>query len=1048
MNVLQARVRSWLCTLALVAVAPWLTPRSGAAETEPIKPDALRLVPFPKHIEAQPGAFALGQAAVLEVAGDLPESLARVLNAELQRAGLRPVEARLLDSSAPAFRLAAANRPLLPPAPPSEGAPEGYALDVRADGIVCAAKTPAGLFFGLQTLCQLIRANRQGDALPCLTIRDWPSLRWRAFQDDMTRGPSSTLDNLEFEGALGAYLKFNLMSYYMEYQFAFQKHPEIGPTNGSLTPEELSALVEFTKPLHLDILGSQQSFGHFGAILQHTQYVALRETPDVLTPVRDESYRLLDDLYSEVCPRLPFPWFNVCCDETDGLGSGPAKELAAKVGVGGVYVRHVSRIHDLLRDHYQKRMMMWGDIILQHPGNLAQIPKDTILLSWGYDPRASFDEQIVPFAKSGYEFFVCPGVNDWNRILPDFDAATTNIRNFVRDGVRHGALGMMNTDWEDDAEALKAVKWHADAWAAECAWNASATPLEAFNRRVGAVLFGETADHFGQAVELLARTHRMPAMKDMFNARFWEKDFVPRANPAAIQAAASNVLAVVRPALDHLRACRGQALCNQHILDVFEFGALRMELIGQRMLDGLEAAQIYAKAYAAPGDAKDLDAAEQLVRKNRDAHEKMGHDFARLWLSESRPFALDWTLRRYTDTVKDYDALLGRLDAARTAVAAGRPLPSPEEVGLALPEAVFRRVKPREHAAAPLAPDSPWADDSATHRIGLAIAAGAADRFDLPVEVELTLPPALEGKPVRAFRLGKDQAPRELSAQLDPLGTRGKARLILLLPGQLPERTEATVQVYLGLTRAPAPLPAAVSASPATNGMRWIENDQVRLLLGPEGAHVYRWEIKALGNRDLTMPGETDWAGFGDILPHRNASYRLECKARGPALVEYECSDPWGHSHTIRLYAGVSWMEVLLSEPTSLYWDFDDPRNFAADGPTPGTWLFSNGRSGPLGRQADGLSAQVKASDCYWGVKYNADRLALGLVSPETTAAYVIAPGAGFGGVGIEGSPPVRHLVTYAGRLTGAAGDTMDRLQATLDLDHPIEVRLYATQAR
>ena len=46
--------------------------------------------------------------------------------------------------------------------------------------------------------------------------------------------------------------------------------------------------------------------------------------------------------------------------------------------------------------------------------------------------------------------------------------------------------------------------------------------------------------------------------------------------------------------------------------------------------------------------------------------------------------------------------------------------------------------------------------------------------------------------------------------------------------------------------------------------MRWIENDQVRLLLRPEGAHLYRWEVKAAGSRDLTMPGESDWAGFSD----------------------------------------------------------------------------------------------------------------------------------------------------------------------------------------
>ena len=139
------------------------------------------------------------------------------------------------------------------------------------------------------------------------------------------------------------------------------------------------------------------------------------------------------------------------------------------------------RLHDLLRDKYGKRMMMWGDIILNHPKNLADIPKDTIMLSWGYDSRASFESQITPFAQSGFEFFVCPGVSCWNRVMPDFQVSVTNIANFVRDGVKQNAMGMVNTTWDDSGSNLAGWNWYGVAWGAECAWNASATPIEAFN---------------------------------------------------------------------------------------------------------------------------------------------------------------------------------------------------------------------------------------------------------------------------------------------------------------------------------------------------------------------------------------------------------------------------------------------------------------------------------------------------------------------------------------------------------------------------------------
>ncbi len=133
-------------------------------------------------------------------------------------------------------------------------------------------------------------------------------------------------------------------------------------------PEELSELVKYAAARHVDILGNQQSFGHLDLDSQASRVrVAARNRRTYCVPRTRRAISLLDDLYSEVCPLLPFSMFNVCCDETFGLGNGPSKALADQIGVGGVYVRHIRRVHDLLQSKYGKRMMMWGDIILQHP---------------------------------------------------------------------------------------------------------------------------------------------------------------------------------------------------------------------------------------------------------------------------------------------------------------------------------------------------------------------------------------------------------------------------------------------------------------------------------------------------------------------------------------------------------------------------------------------------------------------------------------------------------------------------------------------------------
>ncbi len=75
----------------------------------------------------------------------------------------------------------------------------------------------------------------------------------------------------------------------------------------------------------------------------------------------------------------------------------------------------------------------------------------------------------------------------------------------------------------------------------------------------------------------------------------------------------------------------------------------------------------------------------EIPHGDRQDHESLGQEFSRLWLAESKPYALDWTMRRYASVVKRYDDLARRLADARHQAQGGRALPEPEKIGLRLP---------------------------------------------------------------------------------------------------------------------------------------------------------------------------------------------------------------------------------------------------------------------------------------------------------------------------------------------------------------------------
>ena len=99
-------------------------------------------------------------------------------------------------------------------------------------------------------------------------------------------------------------------------------------------------------------------------------------------------------------------------------------------------------------------MQFWGDIILEHPQLVPELPRDVFALEWGYEADHPFAEHGALFSKAGIPFYVCPGTSSWNSIAGRTKNALENQLNAARSGLEHGAVGFLNTDWGDNGH------WH------------------------------------------------------------------------------------------------------------------------------------------------------------------------------------------------------------------------------------------------------------------------------------------------------------------------------------------------------------------------------------------------------------------------------------------------------------------------------------------------------------------------------------------------------------------------------------------------------------
>lgn len=274
----------------------------------------------------------------------------------------------------------------------------------------------------------------------------------RGYLLDVSRDRVPTMRTLFLLVDLLARYRYNQFQLYTEHTFAYANHRDVWEEADPLTPEEIRKLDAYCQMQGIELVANQNTFGHMerwlvkpaynhlakfpngGAI---TPWGAIKPYPTTLDPQNPGSLVLVTELLDELIPNFKSSLVNIGCDETFELDD-PQEYLDFVTKICAVVARH------------GKRPMMWGDIILHHPELIAKLPKETILIDWGYEGNHPFDQECAAFAASGHEFYVAPGTSSWRSLGGRVENMRENLMAAEKAGRRNGASGFLLTDWGDE----------------------------------------------------------------------------------------------------------------------------------------------------------------------------------------------------------------------------------------------------------------------------------------------------------------------------------------------------------------------------------------------------------------------------------------------------------------------------------------------------------------------------------------------------------------------------------------------------------------------
>ncbi len=385
---------------------------------------------------------------------------------------------------------------------------EGYILQIANGQVTVTARDEAGLFYGCQTLAQLLEdAQDQQIEIPAVTITDYPELPYRAVHLDLKHHLDATHAYYDMIDRLAA-IKINAIIVEFEDKLRYRKASVVGASH-AIPVEEFAAVSRYAKDRNIEISPLVQGLGHASFILKHESYKKLRDDPVsdwAFDPLNPETYQVQFSLYEDAIAATPYgKYLHIGGDEVGNLGMS---ELAKKSGKKPIELQMywLTKVSEFARQH-NRIPIFWDDMVFKLSGlyettydpaipaekveqlwkengpklsqNIGLFPTSCVYMRWNYDtPDIAGNKKAIDWYKvHNLRVMAATAAQTMWPMLPREKSNFQSIKDFCRIASEKKMDGILCTAWDDTSPHLETF-WRGFHYFALFSWKKGTTGVE------------------------------------------------------------------------------------------------------------------------------------------------------------------------------------------------------------------------------------------------------------------------------------------------------------------------------------------------------------------------------------------------------------------------------------------------------------------------------------------------------------------------------------------------------------------------------------------